>query len=576
MPFDSTPGLAFVPVVEETPIEEKGKARRKTSALHAFGTGRRARASFEAKTDTRRRKSLKEVAKTLPKAPGVYFFFGLNDRLLYIGKSKCLRDRVRSYFGETARRRPPKLRRLLAEVKRLEWRECGSELEALLVERRLIAERLPAMNRQHKRFKVYPYLLLSDEAFPRLAITRAEPNEDSGPLKHEFDGFSPRRAIAPESMPLETPPRAGELPGLYLGPFTSPRSAAWTFEAVRALFPLRSCEGAIRPDIDARSCFYHEIGRCCGPCVGATPQQQYARICADLVQLLQSGQAPQLDELRARMKRLSDEWRFEDALELREQLTAIEAVAARLQRLQRMRTQNNVLIVQPAAPSSDAPPIESAVATSSKRAFAPRMSTHLAADNPITTTRAANRHEKTSSPRMSTHAAADNPIATAQAATAQAATAQAATAQAATAQAATAQIVNATVQNVKMSVDGDVAREGDVAQAKSARDASVFLVCGGLVRRHLVVRDWDGEERVLKNAMFEVFGASPDRQKPPALFTAKTELDEMMILDRWLRTNGTNACCIWMNAADRASRQWSSLALRKLKAAARNQEATAR
>lgn len=478
MSFDSSSETACIPVVEDAPMEEKGKSRRKVSALHAFGTGRRARASFEAKTDTRKRKSLKEEAKTLPKTPGVYFFFGLHDRLLYIGKAKCLRERVRSYFGETSRRRPPKLRRLLAEVKRLEWRECGSELEALLVERRLIAERLPVMNRQHKRFKVYPYLLLSDEAFPRLAITRAEPNEDGGSHDDDFDAFSPRRALVPESMPLETPPRAGELPGLYLGPFTSPRSAAWTFEAVRALFPLRSCEGAIRPDADARSCFYHEIGRCCGPCVAATPQEEYRRICADLVRLLQSGEAPQLDALRARMKRLSDQWRFEDALQLREQLTAIEAVAARLQRLQRMRTQNNVLIVQPAAPASldaDSTPLSS---------------------------------------HMSTHAGADN---------------------------------NKVPQN--------------------ARGASVFLVCGGLVRRHLVVRDWDGEARGVKNAMLEVFGASASQQKAPADFTAKTELDEMMILDRWLRTNGDNACCVWMNAPDRVSRQWSSVALRRLKSA---------
>ena len=74
--------------------------------------------------------------------PGVYFFFGENERLLYIGKAKCLRQRVGSYFAETKKRRPPKLRRLLAEIKRLEWRECGSELEALLLERRLIGDAL--------------------------------------------------------------------------------------------------------------------------------------------------------------------------------------------------------------------------------------------------------------------------------------------------------------------------------------------------------------------------------------------------------------------------------------------------
>ncbi len=320
---------------------------KKVAPLRAFGASgaaRKVRHPFEGKGDTRRRRKLKDIARTLPRAPGVYFFFGFNDRLLYIGKAKCLRERVRSYFGESALRRPPKLRRLLAEVKRLEWQQCGSELEALLVERRLTAERLPILNRQHKLFAVYPYLLLSDEAFPRLTLTRAEPVEEG--MGDEGRGTDASGATTsslvtcpegtrPSSLPLETPPHAGALPGLYLGPFTSPRVAAWTFEAVRAVFPLRSCEGDIRPDADGRSCFYHEIGRCCGPCIGATPREEYARLCADLIALLQSGEAPQLDALRARMQRLSEQWRFEDAAQIKEQLAAIESVAARLHRLPR-------------------------------------------------------------------------------------------------------------------------------------------------------------------------------------------------------------------------------------------------
>jgi DNA polymerase-3 subunit epsilon len=317
----------------------------KVSALHAFGTGHRVRHPFEGKTDTRRRRKLKDVARTLPRTPGVYFFYGFNDRLLYIGKAKCLRERVRSYFAETSTRRPPKLRRLLAEIKRLEWQECGSELEALLVERRLIAERLPILNRQHKRFVVYPYLLLSDEAFPRFTLTRAEPIDEANVEGAKRDLSLPVQTF--DHLPIERAPHVGELPGLYLGPFTSPRVASYTFEAMRMLFPLRSCEGTIRPDAEGRACFYHEIGRCCGPCVGTTGQDEYSNLCNDLLALLQMGQAPQLDALRARMQRLSDEWRFEEAAQLREQLVAIEAVATRLQRLQRMRREHNVVIVQP-------------------------------------------------------------------------------------------------------------------------------------------------------------------------------------------------------------------------------------
>lgn len=410
----------------------------KVSPLRAFGSGRRPRASFEGKTDTRRRRSLKEVARALPRAPGVYFFYGLDDRLLYIGKAKCLRERVRSYFAETSARRPPKLRRLLAEIKRLEWQECGCELEALLVERRLIAERLPILNRQHKRFKVYPYLLLSDEEFPRLTLTRAEPFEDESDSRL----FStPESRISP-NLPLETAPHVGDLPGLYLGPFTSPRSAYWTFEAVRALFPLRSCEGAIHIDANGRSCFYHEIGRCAGPCVGAVAQTEYSRLCSDLLQLLESGEAPQLDAMRARMQALSDEWRFEEAAQLREQLIAIEAVAKRLQRLQRMRREHNVVI----------------------------------------------------------------------------------------------------------------------AQAALGNATNVFLVQGGVVRRHVTVCNWDKEAASLKRTLQKTYSAMP----PAKPFTAKSELDEMMILDRWLRIHGGESCCVWMNDDDKSSRQWTSNAVRQI------------
>jgi DNA polymerase-3 subunit epsilon len=442
----------------------------RVSPLRAFGTPRTVRHPFEGKTDTRRRRKLKDVARTLPRAPGVYFFYGFDDRLLYVGKAKCLRERVGSYFGETSGHRPPKLRRLLAEIKRLEWQECGSELEALLLERRLIAECLPILNRQHKRFDVYPYLLLSDEAFPRLTLTRAEPVEQG--VGYQVSDASEIAATATKTrhptpdtghLPLETPPHAGELPGLYLGPFTSPRAAAWTFEAVRALFPLRSCEGGIVPDPNGRACFYYDIGRCCGPCVGAMARAEYSRLCADLIQLLQTGQAPQLDALRARMQRLSDEWRFEDAAKLKEQLQAIEIVAARLQRLNRMRHENNVIIVQPARCDSE----------------------HV-----------------------------------------------------------------------------------EDTQRKSRDNvpcASIFLVHCGVVRRHLVARndeEWDELKRVIR----EVFSAPP----PPAAFTAKAELDEMMILDRWLRVHRDEACCVWMN--ERSSRQWMSNAVRQLQSWARQEQ----
>ncbi|RYG75088.1 hypothetical protein EON80_01740 [bacterium] len=214
------------------------------------------------------------------------------------------------------------------------------------------------------------------------------------------------------------------------------------------LFPLRSCEGEFVVDTKGNGCFYREIGRCCGPCIGQTPREEYAQLCSDLVRLLQTGEASQIEDLKAKMLRLADQWKFEDAAEVKMQLEAIEAVAARLRRLERMRRQNNAVIAQPALPAADGSP-----------------------------------------------------------------------------------------------------------------QTALFLVRGGAVRRHLVIGnsevDWAKATRTIQ----AVFAG----ELTTAQFTAKTELDEMMILDRWLRSNGDMPCVAMMN--EKTSRQWASNAVRQLKSA---------
>jgi excinuclease UvrABC nuclease subunit len=443
------------------------------SPLRAFGAPR-ARRDFEGKIDTRRRRKFKEQARGLPRTPGVYFFYGINERLLYVGKAKSLRDRVRSYFADTKLQRPPKLRRLLAEIQRMEVQHCGSELEALLLERRLIAERRPILNRQLKRFDVYPYLLLSDEQFPRLTLTRAEPLSDAEDVEeHDWDAdivqLAEKSTSLPlpqsNSLPLETPPRVGELPGLYLGPFTTPRAAFWTLEAVRNLFPLRTCEGDIKPDSNGRACFYHDIGRCLGPCIEAVTASDYQHLCDDLLSMLHGGESSRYEKLRARMIELAEEWRFEDAAKLKEQLHAIEMVAARLRRLQRMREENNVIITQPALRDGST--------------------------------------------------------------------------------------LGATI-------------DGAAVQSTLDVQAGVFLVRGGVVRRHIIVRDDESSWNELKREIQSLYSAPP----PTTPFTAKSELDEMMILDRWLQANGKDGCCAWMN--EKPSRMWATNATRKVQKWARS------
>lgn len=96
--------------------------------------------------------------------------------------------------------------------------------------------------------------------------------------------------------------------------------------------------------------------------------------------------------------------------------------------------------------------------------------------------------------------------------------------------------------------------------------AGIFLVQGGVVRRHLIVDNWETEREAVRVAIYETFTA-PHPSKP---FTAKEELDEMMIIDRWLKTHGTELCCAWLNESERAvSHAWAGNAVRKLRAWAR-------
>lgn len=453
-----------VPIEVSNDVQFSEQAKPKVAPLRAFGAVR-PRVRLEGKIDTKRRRKFKKQTREIPKKPGVYFFYGHKDRLLYIGKSKCLRERVRSYFADTSLPRPPRIKRILCEITRMEWRECGSELEALLLEKRLISELRPHVNRQLKAFEIYPYLLLTDEKFPRLTFTRSEPvAEEDGSWRIEEHAWRQEQksesddlfAIADSEVRfaraehsallaehcLENPPQPGEVPGFYLGPFTTAHAARWTLEAVRNIFPLRTCEGEMRPDPNGRACFYHEIKRCAGPCIGAVSQDEYAKLCAELIEALESGNAPQIEKLRARMLDFSNDWRFEEANELKLQLQALESVALRLGRLKRMREKNNVVIVQSA----------------------------------------------------------------------------------------------------KM-------------EDEEGAGVSLFLVRGGLVRRHVSrVDNWLSVRETIR----EVYLA-PLPTKP---FTAKHELDEMMIIDRWLAQHGEENCCVWLN--DFASRQWATVAARKL------------
>jgi DNA polymerase-3 subunit epsilon len=227
------------------------------------------------------------LADALPHAPGVYLFRGRDGVVLYVGKSKDLRARVRSYFYGDGRK---KIEDLLAEVTAVEGIPCASELEALVVEARLIVAHEPKYNRRGKTWRRSAYLKVDpSEAFPRVKVVREA---------HPGDGCA------------------------YLGPFGSGARARLAKEALEEVLPIRRCTKAMSARTRFAPCALADIGRCTAPCDGRTDPERYGEL---VLRLTSSLQAPGelLGALEARMVALAGQERFEEAGLVRDRLRAL-------------------------------------------------------------------------------------------------------------------------------------------------------------------------------------------------------------------------------------------------------------
>jgi DNA polymerase-3 subunit epsilon len=227
------------------------------------------------------------LADDVPARPGVYRFLGRDARVLYVGKSTDVRARVRSYFYGDERKR---VQDMLDEVASIDVVPAASEVEALVVEARLIARDEPPYNRRGKRWRAYAYLKIDPtEAWPRVKTAReARPG----------DGC------------------------VYLGPFPSLARARLAKEALEEVFAVRRCTRAMRRATRFAPCALADMGRCLAPCDGRTEPERYEELVGSL---LSSLSAPDglLVALERRMRSLAGEERFEEAALARDRLRAI-------------------------------------------------------------------------------------------------------------------------------------------------------------------------------------------------------------------------------------------------------------
>jgi excinuclease ABC subunit C len=238
-------------------------------------------------------KKLKLKIKNLPTSPGVYIFRNKAGKIVYIGKAKNLRNRVRSYF-QPIHKLEHKTARLASVIDDLELLVTDSEIEALILEANLIKEHKPRYNVNLKDDKHFPYIKITNESFPRVLIVR----------RLEKDGAR------------------------YFGPYTSSKPMRKTFNFLCRLFKIRTCnliiphpKGKIQ-----KVCLDYHIGRCGGPCEGFQTEAEYREL-VDSVVLFLSGKGEELlEKLEKRMAYLSRRMKFEEAAEVRDQLQALESV----------------------------------------------------------------------------------------------------------------------------------------------------------------------------------------------------------------------------------------------------------
>ncbi|MCC4595188.1 excinuclease ABC subunit UvrC [Xanthomonas campestris pv. phormiicola] len=234
----------------------------------------------------------KAFAANLSTAPGVYRMYAADDTLLYVGKAGALRKRVSSYFSASPKN--ARTMAMLAQVARMDVTVTRSEGEALLLENQLIKSLAPRYNVSLRDDKSYPYVLLTREEWPRIALHRG--------------------------------PRA--LPGRYFGPYPGVTAVRETLNLMHKLFKLRSCEDSVFRN-RSRPCLQYQIGRCSAPCVTLVAADEYAESVRRAMLFL-DGRSDQLgDELVQAMQAASEQLEFERAARLRDLLGSLRSMQSR-------------------------------------------------------------------------------------------------------------------------------------------------------------------------------------------------------------------------------------------------------
>src|SRR4051812_14391487 len=238
---------------------------------------------------------VQEQLKSLPAKPGVYLFRDERGDVLYIGKAKSLRPRVRSYFQKTTDGRA-QIRQLPERVADLEVIVTGTEVEALHLEQNLVKRHRPPFNVRLRDDKSFPYIAVTvEDEYPRVMFTRE---------RH-------RQGV------------------WYFGPYANAKKVRETLDVLNRVSPYRPCEGPKPGRHSGIPCLDYHIDRCLAPCVNYISKEEYGKVIDGVIEFLSGETDPIIRDLDRRMKEAAADERFEDAARYRNRLYAIQGLAQR-------------------------------------------------------------------------------------------------------------------------------------------------------------------------------------------------------------------------------------------------------
>jgi len=247
--------------------------------------------------DEERIKRLKNIVSNIPLNPGIYMMKNAENKIIYVGKAKSLRKRVRQYFSKSPK--TLRIEKMVSQIENIEYIVTDNELEALVLECNYIKENMPKYNVMLKDDKSYPYIKITiKEKYPRIYITRRKLDDKN----------------------------------LYFGPYTDVGAARSAVEAIKEIFPVKRCKTNFEKGTKTKvPCLYYHIGRCLGPCINELSLAEYKEMINQIVMFLNGNSNDIKNIITSDIDKCIDNLEFEKAAKLKSRLDSINRLSLKQQ-----------------------------------------------------------------------------------------------------------------------------------------------------------------------------------------------------------------------------------------------------